>query len=77
MPKNKEESDFELNYVSPEKDTYQLYRTSTKPTAPPRRSLENISPVSPRSSGPSPIVNDNYAEPEAYCDPRDQVNMNT
>ena len=71
MPKNKEESDFELNYVSKEKDTYQMYRTSTPPPSGPSPTYgENIGQVADRES---PMLNNNYMEPDTYCDPRDQV----
>ena len=77
MPKNKDESDFELNYVSPAKNDYQVFQSSrpsskpSKPVPPPRYSLDatNMTQI---QTGPSSL-NDNYLEPEAYCEPRDQV----
>lgn len=51
MPRNKEENDFELNYISREKTNYNSMKQNLKkPIPPPRKSLENLATASGRAS---------------------------
>ena len=62
MPARREENDFELTYVSPEKKTYRSFKEGNKgykkvPVPPPRRSLEQLDQVG-RTSPMRPISTD-------------------